>query len=120
MSAETFIGWICFLSLIYILFLRQFILRRKKFICRRCGNCCKLRVRLSKEDIKRITKSGNKNFVEDGVWLKRVNGWCKFLEIKNGKARCTIYNYRPKICRWWPLKKYVCDVRCSIYKNKIF
>jgi len=120
MIAENLIVWICFSIFIYVIILRQFVLRRRKFKCLRCGRCCRLRVRLSKEDIKRLMKAGKKDFIEDKRWLKRINGYCMFLEIKKGKSKCTVYNHRPDICRWWPLKKHVCDVRCSTYSNRLF
>lgn len=41
------------------------------FKCKRCAKCCSLKVTLSKEDIKRIKKSGKKDFM-DGKFLKRT------------------------------------------------
>jgi Fe-S-cluster containining protein len=75
----------------------------------RCGLCCTLTVRLDKEDIERIRSLGNteKDFVDKGSddkpVLKRINGYCTFVEIKRGIATCTIYESRPRICR-----EYVC------------
>ncbi|MFH1399819.1 MAG: YkgJ family cysteine cluster protein [Candidatus Woesearchaeota archaeon] len=71
----------------------------------RCGLCCSLLVRLNAEDIKRIRLWGYKErfFVAKGPLLKRINGYCVFLEIKEGMATCTIYNDRPQKCR-----EYVC------------
>ena len=104
--------------ILYVFFLRQFIWRLKKFKCLRCGRCCSLRVKLTNEDIERLKKSGKKNFIENKKWLKRINGYCMFLEIKDGKAKCSAYNSRPEICRWWPLKKFSCDTRCKSYYTK--
>jgi Fe-S-cluster containining protein len=95
--------------------LRNFFLKFRKFKCLRCGQCCRLRVSLSKEDIERLKKSGHKDFIENKNSLKRINGYCKFLEIKNGKARCSVYKSRPEVCRWWPVAKFLCDGRCKSY-----
>lgn len=75
----------------------------------RCGLCCSLIVRLSDEDINRIMTLG---FSQDffthkksngDIVLKDVNGYCRFVEIKDGIAKCTIYETRPHVC-----KDYVC------------
>lgn len=107
-------------AMIYLFVIRPIILKRRKFKCLRCGQCCRLRVKLSKEDIKRLEAAGKKNFVEGKHWLKRINGYCQFLEIKNGMAKCTAYGARPKICRWWPVSKFSCDTRCRSYNGKWF
>jgi Fe-S-cluster containining protein len=71
----------------------------------RCGLCCTLLVRLARPDIERIKKLGHKEsyFVardsKDAAILNRPNGYCRFLEIKDGIATCTIYGSRPKVCR---------------------
>ena len=71
----------------------------------RCGLCCSLVVKLSEEDIKRIQGLGYKKdlFVEEIAKgkkaLKRINGYCRFVVIKDGIATCTIYDHRPKVCR---------------------
>jgi Fe-S-cluster containining protein len=31
--------------------------------------------------------------------LNRVNGYCRFLEIKGGIATCAVYESRPRVCR---------------------
>ena len=75
----------------------------------RCGLCCTLLVRLDETDISRIKKSGydEAHFVEKDTKgakiLRRTNGYCRFLEIKEGIATCTIYESRPRVCR-----EYVC------------
>ena len=71
----------------------------------RCGLCCSLVVKLSEEDIKKIEKLDYKRefFVEKSASsrkaLKRINGYCRFLVIKDGIANCTIYEHRPKVCQ---------------------
>lgn len=79
------------------------------FECKKsCGYCCTLRVRLSLFDIIRIMRAGykKKHFLEKDLRgkpvIKMVNGKCYFLHRKNGKARCKIYEHRPKVCREYP------------------
>ena len=78
----------------------------------RCGLCCTLLVRLTEQDIKRIKALGFEEgyFVATGSRgreiLNRINGYCRFLEVKDGIASCTIYSSRPKVCR-----DYVCIKR---------
>jgi Fe-S-cluster containining protein len=105
------------LIIFYLAFARQFVWRFRKFKCLRCGHCCRLRVNLSKKDIERLEKAGKKNFIKDTKWLKRINGYCMFLKIENGKAGCSVYNNRPEVCRWWPLKRFTCDTRCKSYSG---
>lgn len=75
----------------------------------RCGLCCSLTVRLAAEDIQKIKELGHEQefFVEHVTKsqkaLKRINGYCRFVIIKQGIATCTIYENRPKVCR-----DYVC------------
>ena len=73
-----------------------------------CGYCCTLRVRLSLLDIIRIMKAGykKKDFLDKDLKgkpvIKMIKGKCYFLYRKNGKARCKIYESRPKTCRIYP------------------
>ena len=53
---------------------------KKKFICIRCGCCCKA-VGHTEED----------KFLDNG------NGVCKY--YNDQKRECIIYNFRPEICR---------------------
>jgi Fe-S-cluster containining protein len=88
----------------------------------RCGLCCTLLVRLSKEDIARIRKLGHSEsyFVardsKNSAILNRTNGYCRFLEIKGGIATCTIYRSRPKVCM-----EYVCigprETECRLQRH---
>jgi Fe-S-cluster containining protein len=95
---------------LYVMIRRRlfaYLLRKKEFKCTRCGECCKLLVRLKEHDIRRIAKLGhdpNKfvNIVDGDKRLKQVDGYCIFLLRKDGLARCTIYNVRPKICKDFP------------------
>ena len=85
-----------------------FILRKKKnqFNCIKCGLCCALMVEPDEKEIKKIERNigqGRDSFME-GRYLKRVNGYCTFLKNKNSENICSIYKFRPKICRGWPFK----------------
>ena len=62
---------------------------KRSFKCKHCGECCKLIVKVSKDDIKRIEKAGHKKesfLVEDPMEpdsvikdsMKRVNNRCIF------------------------------------------
>ena len=61
------------------------------------------------QDVDKIKEKGfeESDFTEktsrDELVLKRVNGYCMFVEIKQGIASCSIYDARPKVCR-----EYVC------------
>ncbi|MBW2975792.1 YkgJ family cysteine cluster protein [Candidatus Woesearchaeota archaeon] len=79
---------------------------KKKFKCKKCGECCRS-PRLYKADIERIKKAGYKE--EDFIYTDNLNnsyikekkGWCMFL--KRGKSTsCIIYQARPRICRQYP------------------
>ena len=102
-------------------FLKNFIYSRKKFKCLRCGNCCKLKVKLYPEDITKIKKAGYKNF-QEGKYLKRINDYCMFLKIDNGKAVCKINDIKPRICEKYPKFSLFniprVDTRCFFYHKK--
>lgn len=117
---REFIIIVCLAVIFYILYFRAFILRRKKFRCLRCGHCCRLLVKLSKKDIQRLKANNEKKFMDKKTYLKKINGYCKFLIIKNGKATCSIYSYRPDICKSWPLKNFWVDLRCRYFSGKLF
>lgn len=100
-------------------------LGKKKFKCNNCGGCCNLFVRLTEKDINKIKKAGYKGeyFVEKKdkeKSLKRVNGNCIFLSIDEGKSKCEIQSYKPKLCMNFPaislfsIKGY--DPRCKSFK----
>lgn len=96
-----------FVALIYLSgFPLSCILYKKKdkFKCVNCGECCRLRVKLKKSDIKRFEngKIDWIRFVDENWKLKMVNGHCIFLKEKNGKKICSVYKFRPSTCRQWP------------------
>ncbi|MEM2193633.1 MAG: YkgJ family cysteine cluster protein [Candidatus Methanomethylicia archaeon] len=77
------------------------------FQCIKCGRCCEnTEMILLREDIERIASLGFKT--EDFVVynkgfhrLKNINGKCVFL---NPKTRlCSIYDWRPKGCKLYPI-----------------
>jgi Fe-S-cluster containining protein len=93
------------------------------FSCRRCGQCCSLisdnsnLVLVSAPEIRRImngtglswdeiaepypeTLKGDNEEEYTFAWcLKRTEDKCRFL---NEDSRCSIYEYRPQICRTYP------------------
>lgn len=88
----------------------DYVVRKRKgqFNCIKCGLCCALRVEPDEKDIRKIEKNLSKpreQFME-GRYLKRINGYCAFLKNKNGENTCSIYKFRPKICRRWPFKSF--------------
>ena len=116
------------LFLIYIIYKKEivgFFIRKQKFKCTNCVKCCRLYVRLSPADIKRIKKAGYKEDYFVDIWrkhktLKRVNSYCRFLSVNGGKSKCKIYSHRPQICRQFPhfkifnTKSY--DPRCEAFR----
>ena len=112
------------LILIYLVFIRSYVLARKKFKCSRCGKCCRLFVIPKKEEIEIIKKAGYKDFIEKNGRLKRPDGFCIFRELKDEKALCTIYKIRPQICRNFPNRKGIFgnkyDARCTNFYKKFF
>ncbi len=92
------------LVILYLLFVEYFY-TRKKFKCLRCGDCCRLIVKLNAEDEKRLKKNGYKNFKNKFGFLKRINGHCIFLGMKKGVAECEIEKIKPEICGHFPEKR---------------
>ncbi|MBS3078680.1 YkgJ family cysteine cluster protein [Candidatus Pacearchaeota archaeon] len=116
---------IIILIFVYIFYFREFILAKREFKCLRCGNCCKLRVRLNKQDIKRIENAGYGDFLDkEGKNLKRINGYCKFLILDNGITSCRIQDLKPEICNGFPRGKGLfgkkVDIRCKACANKLY
>ncbi len=71
------------------------------FVCKRCGFCCQLDVRLDNEDILRLEKEGEKDFViekNNMKILRQKKSICMFYE----KGNCLVYSGRPGICRSFP------------------
>jgi len=88
-------------------------------IVHKCIRCCVgTNMILSNGDINRITKLG---FGKDFFVIKR-NGWLQ-LRNKNGRCvfhngtGCTIYLYRPKGCKLYPIT-YDKDKKCAIFDKE--
>jgi Fe-S-cluster containining protein len=78
------------------------------FKCKNCGHCCTKVVRLTKDDIRRISAFENDFVAYDPAGkpcIKMRNGYCIFLNITNGLSSCRIYDNRPKECRDYPFFK---------------
>ena len=81
--------------------------------CSGCGSCCREldSVDLDMEDISLIASGlemSEESFIEEhlvpdgkGCWSFRLKPECPFLSKKN---RCTIYQFRPKVCKNFPFK----------------
>lgn len=80
------------------------ILNPKTFTCNQCGECCRIVVKLTNNEIKAIKEKSYKDFlVKDPIkgkdyTLKRVSGNCVFLKDN----KCEIYETRPETCRKYP------------------
>ncbi|HDD70936.1 MAG TPA: YkgJ family cysteine cluster protein [Candidatus Woesearchaeota archaeon] len=92
------------------------------FTCLRCGRCCRLKVRLSLEDIARIRSAGFDDFfvVEDeNFYLKRPYGYCIFLKYKDGQFSCAIHDIKPEGCKQFPFVvkegEILFDPRCRAF-----
>ncbi len=88
--------------------------------CQRCGSCCKggawLRNMVHRDDIERWRSLGREDVLKDicpccGRLIDPDNGdepWrkeeCPFLDHRDGKAFCVIYDVRPKVCRDFPVR----------------
>ena len=87
---------VIFVCMLYLIFLHSFVksiyfgLRKEKFDCTRCGECCKLLVRLDDEDVVRLEAAGKKDFYEQRngrKYLKRAfDGYCIFYNRDNGRV----------------------------------
>lgn len=78
-------------------------------MCKRCGYCCSLKVKLSLVDILRLWIGGfrlknyaDKNPVNE-ICVRMVGKDCYFLRRNGKKSYCIAYKYRPKICRNYEL-----------------
>lgn len=91
--------------------------------CRQCGACCKIyrRIRLHPDEVEFIRKMGGHvgvgaslaqlrekplgKLIEEAKASGRVymihpdDKGCIFLQKRDGKYTCKIYNYRPRTCR---------------------
>ncbi|MFH1307572.1 MAG: YkgJ family cysteine cluster protein [archaeon] len=123
MEATLILYLVILLCFLYLYFKSDIIsfLFKKNFKCTNCTQCCKLRVKLSKKDIERIKTELDYIETDKGKkWIKRVNNYCIFMNIKQGKSRCSIYKNRPDICRVFPVRRIFgfksYDHRCKAFK----
>ncbi len=77
------------------------------FSCTKCGECCRPIVKVSKEEVSRIKEAGVKDFIVydekiESYVLKQVNNRCMFLKKEGEEYVCSIYDYRPSVCRQYP------------------
>lgn len=84
----------------------------KLFKCQRCGRCCTYLpkgIRISKSELKRLSKLKK---------LKDVHFRRRYCEVINDVIRmnypcdfyedgCTIYSVRPRVCQYFPLGKSI-------------
>ncbi len=93
-------------------------LNPKTFSCSKCGQCCRMIVKLNQKDINRIKKLGHKE--EDFVMndplgakfkvLKQKNAICVFVKKENNNFVCSIYAHRPGVCKKYPFMKLNCKI----------
>ncbi len=82
--------------------------KKTKHECKRCGYCCGLRVKLTKEDINRIVNLGYRKdfFVTHTFWgqacLKQKDNNCIFMGRRGDKTFCKVYPARPELCIKYP------------------
>lgn len=93
--------------------------------CQDCGLCCMdTEMFISENEIKVILQElgGEIKFSDfcflnaEGFYqLKNVNGVCFF--FNKHKCKCTIYEFRPKGCRFYPLVYDTYKKECNIDKD---
>ncbi|MFA5992563.1 MAG: YkgJ family cysteine cluster protein [Candidatus Pacearchaeota archaeon] len=125
MNLASYIMIVAALFAVYVAFFRDFVLAKRKFRCLRCGSCCKLRVRLSENEIEEMKRRGEEDFLDEGGnHIKRINGYCKFLNFNNGISSCSIEDTKPGICRKFPSKKWsifkTVDPRCQSFCRRLW
>lgn len=82
---------------------------KNNFICKQCGECCKMSPRLDEDDIHRIMDFGiNAEAFVDIVcglkYMRMIGNQCVFLGTDKKNYFCRIYPVRPKICHLYPLE----------------
>ncbi|MBN2567994.1 MAG: YkgJ family cysteine cluster protein [Deltaproteobacteria bacterium] len=106
--------------------------KKRVTICMRCGKCClsNLFFYITDDDIERWKREGRKDILHiienrQAVWggdhfVSARDGTfmhgCPFLEWKDGRHSCSIYQTRPRVCRdYLPGSSKI----CSQYYRKI-
>ena len=122
------------LALAYVLlfccanFFTNYVLykRKSKFNCIKCGLCCALKVEPPEKEIRKIEKSlgESRALFMEGKYLKRVNGYCIFLKKEGEDKICSIYKFRPTICKAWPFRSFrwkwiaICPSLRALFKKQ--
>lgn len=72
--------------------------------CSKCGECCGIVLPLDQEDVDRIQEYvfKNKIFINKFMLVMRQKLQCPY--YKGGEKGCSIYEARPKICKY-----YICN-----------
>ena len=98
-------------------------------VCKKCAECCKHYpfVELSDDEVISLQKSTgmqadgftNRKGAEFKEYFLKFqnNGYCLFLNEKDGIFSCDVYGSRPQICRNFPSKhpqQEVCDTNIRI------
>jgi Fe-S-cluster containining protein len=78
-----------------ILNLRK-LLNKRKLPCWNCWECCWVII-FSKDELKEMTKSLKKQWLHSPPNWK----WNKYCEYLTSEWKCSVYNSRPIICRWF-------------------
>ncbi len=75
------------------------VINKNNFVCKRCGFCCGLDIKLEKKDIENIKKLNYKEeYFNNNGFLKKINHFCIFLKNKT----CTIHGNHPIVCKTFP------------------
>jgi len=90
--------------------------------CENCGKCCiETEMIVSEQDIdfilrKCLNYKRKREFIfknkDDLFQLKNVEGYCVFFD-KRSKI-CTIYEFRPQGCRFYPLIFDINELKCKL------
>lgn len=78
--------------------------------CTQCGECCSNFLPISKQEIGEIKQYIKKHKVKEQKHLfpfsgPQIDATCPFLRLDRKTERCSIYNVRPDICRWFKCDK---------------
>lgn len=92
---------------------REELVRYAEAACIRCGRCCNLgQNELIWRDLRKLKKAlklSTSELIKKYGLVKRGRAWwlttpCPFLKNDN---HCTVYEARPRCCRWFPMRLYL-------------
>lgn len=93
---------------------REELIEYAEAACIRCGRCCHElgSVELIWRDLRKLGKAlklSPSELVKKYKLVKRERAWwlkvpCAFLKEPN---KCTVYEARPRCCRWFPMRLYL-------------